>query len=196
MRCAISRPPFSSSDKGPRINDQIRAASVRLIDADGEMVGVVNTREAIQMAQDVGLDLIEVSPNADPPVCKILDLGKYKYEQQKKKAEAKKKQRVMDIKELRLRPVIGDHDLEIKLNNAKRFLKDGDKVKFVLKFRGREMSNQELGVNIMNRVQEALAEVGKVEQAAKLEGRSMIMVITPGQSIPVGGPGGPEKPQS
>jgi translation initiation factor IF-3 len=161
------------------MNQQIRATQVRLIDHDGEMVGVVNTREAITMAEEVGLDLIEVSPNADPPVCKILDYGKYKYEQQKKKNEARKKQKVMEIKELRLRPVIGDHDLEIKLNNAKRFLKEGDKVKFVLKFRGREMANQDQGRTIMNRVQEALAELSKIEQFPKMEGRSMIMVVTP-----------------
>lgn len=163
------------------MNHQIRAPQVRLIDHDGEMVGVINTREAISMAEEVGLDLIEVSPNADPPVCKILDYGKYKYEQQKKKNEARKKQKVMEIKELRLRPVIGDHDLEIKLNSAKRFLKDGDKVKFTLKFRGREMSNQEQGHAIMKKVQEALAELSKIEHPPKLEGRQMIMVVTPAQ---------------
>lgn len=136
-------------------------------------------RDAIRLAEDVGLDLIEVSPNADPPVCKILDLGKYKYELQKKAAEARKKQKVIDVKEIKIRPAIGDHDYGVKLRNARRFLEEGDKVKVTMRFRGREMSHQEIGMALLKRFQEELADLGKVETEARLEGKQMMMVIAP-----------------
>jgi translation initiation factor IF-3 len=152
---------------------------VRLIDEEGENVGVVSTRDAISRAENVGLDLVEISPNADPPVCKILDLGKFKYEAQKKKNEAKKKQKVIEIKEIKLRPNIDENDYEVKMRNAKRFLEDGDKVKVTMRFRGREMAHQEIGMNVLRRVSAEMNEIAKVEQHPKLEGRQMIMVIAP-----------------
>ena len=164
-------------DDGPRVNAQIRVDKVRLIDAEGEMIGVVTIREAISAAEEVGLDLVEISPGAEPPVCKILDYGKYKYEMQKKANEARKKQKIIDIKEIKLRPAIGDHDYEVKMKNARRFLEDGDKVKFTLRFRGREMAHQQLGMEVLNRVKEDLAELGKIELHPRLEGRQMIMVM-------------------
>ena len=164
---------------GPRVNTEIDANSIRLIDADGEMVGVVSLREGLDMAAEVGLDLVEVSPNADPPVCKILDFGKFKYEIQKKKAEARKKQKVIEVKEVKLRPNIDDNDYEVKMRSMKKFLEEGDKVKVTLRFRGREMAHQDLGMKVLERVREELDELGKVEQHAKMEGRQMVMVIAP-----------------
>jgi translation initiation factor IF-3 len=152
---------------------------VRLVDEKGEMRGVVPTREALKIAEEAGLDLVEVSPNAEPPVCKVLDYGKYKYEQQKKAAEARKKQKVIDIKEIKIRPAIEDHDYEVKLRNARRFLEEGDKVKVTMRFRGREMSHQELGMEILRRLQTDLADLGKVEFGPRLEGRQIMMIITP-----------------
>ena len=143
------------------------------------MVGVVSLREALDMALEVGLDLVEVSPNADPPVCKILDFGKYKYEVQKKKNEARKKQKVIDIKEIKLRPNIDDNDYNIKMRNMRQFLTDGDKVKVTLRFRGREMAHQDLGVKVLDRVRTGLDDLAKVEQFPKLEGRQMVMVMAP-----------------
>ena len=143
------------------------------------MLGVVPTREALIAAQQAGLDLVEVSPNADPPVCKILDYGKYKYQAQKKKNEARKKQKTIDVKEIKLRPNIDDADYEVKLRNARRFLDDGDKVKVTMRFRGRELAHQELGMNILVRVRDELEELCKVEQMPKMEGRQMIMVLSP-----------------
>ena len=143
------------------------------------MVGVVSLREALDMATEVGLDLVEVSPNADPPVCKILDFGKYKYEVQKKKNEAKKKQKVIDIKEIKLRPNIDDNDYNIKMRNMRQFLTDGDKVKVTLRFRGREMAHQDLGVKVLDRVRTGLDDLAKVEQFPKMEGRQMVMVMAP-----------------
>jgi translation initiation factor IF-3 len=143
------------------------------------MLGVMTPQDALRKAEAAGLDLVEVSPNADPPVCKILDYGKYKYEEQKKKAQARKNQKVAEIKELRMRPMISDHDLEVKMNNARRFLEHGDKVKFTIRFRGRELSNKELGDALMARVQEALADAIKIESPAKMDGRQMIMVVAP-----------------
>lgn len=162
-----------------RINEQIRVNEVRLVDHNGEMVGVVSTNEAQRMAEEVGLDLVEVSPAAEPPVCKILDYGKYKYELQKKANEARKKQKTVDVKEIKLRPGIEKHDYEVKLRNAKRFLEDGDKVKVTLRFRGREMAHQEIGMGVMNRMKEDLAELGKVEMDARIEGRQAVMVLGP-----------------
>jgi translation initiation factor IF-3 len=143
------------------------------------MVGVVPVREAMQMAADVGLDLVEVSPNADPPVCKILDFGKFKYEAQKKKNEARKKQKVIEVKEIKMRPNIDDHDYEVKMRSIHRFLEEGDKVKVTMRFRGREMVHQDLGVKLLERVRGELEEQAKVEQFPRLEGRQMVMVMAP-----------------
>ena len=143
------------------------------------MVGVLATEEAQEMADDVGLDLVEVSPNADPPVCKILDYGKFKYEEQKKAAEGRKKQKTIDVKEIKMRPGIDVHDYEVKLRSARRFLDDGDKVKVTIRFRGREMAHQDLGMKVLDRVREDLDELAKVEQVPIKEGRLMTMVIAP-----------------
>jgi translation initiation factor IF-3 len=152
---------------------------VRLIGAEGENVGVIDTPAAIEMAEDVGLDLVEVSPNADPPVCKILDYGKLKYETQKKKAEARKKQRTIEVKEIKMRPGIDSHDYDVKMRAINRFLGDGDKVKVTLRFRGREMVHQNLGMRVLERVRTDLEEIAKVEQFPKMEGRQMTMVMAP-----------------
>ena len=143
------------------------------------MIGVVGIFEALRMADEADLDLVEVSPNAEPPVCKILDAGKYKYELQKKEAEARKKQKVIDIKEVKLRPVIGQHDYEIKMRQVREFLAEGDKVKFTLRFRGREMAHQDLGYQLLQKVQQELVELAKVEQLPRLEGKQMIMMVAP-----------------
>lgn len=143
------------------------------------MLGVMNVDEAIAQAESFGLDLVEVSPNADPPVCKILDYGKFKYEAQKKKNEAKKKQKVIEVKEIKMRPNIDEHDYQTKMRSVNRFLGDGDKVKLTMRFRGREMAHQEIGLNVLKRVQEEIAEIAKVEAHPKLEGRQMIMVVAP-----------------
>jgi translation initiation factor IF-3 len=173
-----SRPERPERD-GPRVNNEIRARTVRLVGADGEMVGVVGLFEALRLADEEGLDLVEVSPNAEPPVCKILDAGKYKYELQKKENEARKKQKVIDIKEVKLRPTIGDHDYQIKLRQVREFLGEGDKVKFTLRFRGREVAHQDIGFQLMQKVQADIAEIAKVEQHPKLEGKQMIMMVSP-----------------
>ena len=149
-----------------------------MILADGQNVGIVSVKEALNKARSVGLDLIEISSGAIP-VCKVLDLGKYKYEMQKKRAEAKKKQKIVETKELKLTPMIDVHDYEVKLKSAKKFLTEGNKVKFTLKFRGRELSYQEQGINVLNRVKADLSEVGKVEQEPKLEGKAMGMLVVP-----------------
>ena len=167
------------NDDGPRVNQNIRAEKVRLVDADGEMAGVVSVPEALRMAEEAGLDLVEVSPNADPPVCKILDYGKYKYEQQKKAAEARKKQKTVDVKEVKIRPGIEKHDYEVKMRNARRFIDSGDKVKVTLRFRGREMAHQDLGIQVLERIRDDLEEIAKVEQMPKMEGRQAIMVLQP-----------------
>lgn len=168
-----------SRDKGPRVNDQITEQKVRLVGADGEQVGVVSIDDAIAMAEEAGLDLVEVSPNAEPPVCKILDYGKYKYEAQKKAAEARKKQKTIDVKEVKMRPGIDIHDYEVKLRNATKFLENGDKVKVTIRFRGREMAHQELGMKVLMRFRDDLAEHSKVEQMPKMEGRMMTMLLGP-----------------
>ncbi|MFV3131159.1 translation initiation factor IF-3 [Niveispirillum sp. KHB5.9] len=164
---------------GPRINREINVRSVRLVDAEGEMVGVVSLRDALIAAEDAGLDLVEVSPNADPPVCKILDYGKYKYEAQKKANEARKKQKIIEVKEIKLRPNIDEHDYDIKMKAMRRFLEEGDKVKVTMRFRGREMAHQDIGMAVLVKVREALEDLGKVEQMPKLEGKQMIMVLAP-----------------
>ncbi|MEI8321327.1 MAG: translation initiation factor IF-3 [Alphaproteobacteria bacterium] len=165
--------------EGPRINDQIRADKIRLVGKDGEMLGVVSVREGIDLAMDAGLDLVEISPKAEPPVCKILDYGKYKYELQKKKNEAKKKQKIVEIKEMKLRPFIGENDYQVKLRNMKRFLEDEDKVKVSLRFRGRELAHKEIGMKLFDRIIQDLSEFAKVESSPKFEGPQVIMVLSP-----------------
>jgi translation initiation factor IF-3 len=175
----LSGPPRRERDlDGPRVNDQIRADRIRLVGADGEMVGVVSVREALRAAEEAGLDLVEISPNADPPVCKILDYGKYKYEQQKKAAEARKKQKVIEVKEIQIRPRIDDHDYQVKLKAAKRFLEEGDKVKVVLKFRGREMAHTQIGLDLLKKMIEDIGTIGKVETEPKMEGRQVMMILS------------------
>ena len=164
---------------GPRINEQITAPKVRLILSDGENVGVVSTAVAIGKAADLGLDLIEIAPNGDIPVCKILDAGKYKYEMQKRKAEAKKKQKVQETKEIKFTPNIGENDYMVKMRSAKRFLEEGNKVKFTLRFRGREMSYIDTGMEVLRRAKTELADIAKVDQEPKLDGRQMAMMVSP-----------------
>ena len=164
---------------GPRVNDEIRAPQVRLIDAEGEMQGVMSARDAWLRAQAVGLDLLEISPNADPPVVKILDFGKYKYELQKKKNEAKKKQKVIEIKEIKVRPNIDENDYQVKMRAMKSFIEEGDKVKVTLRFRGREMAHQEIGVRVLERIRSEMDLLSKVEQMPRMENRQMVMVLTP-----------------
>lgn len=180
-RLFIARPSVSGPPQkdGPRVNDEIDSRTVRLVDAEGNMVGVVPRLDALRAAEDAGLDLVEVSPNADPPVCKILDFGRFKYEIQKKKNEARKRQKIIEVKEVKLRPGIDQHDYDIKMRSMNRFLDEGDKVKVTLRFRGREMVHQELGMKVLERVREELAEKAKVEQFPKMEGRQLIMVIAP-----------------
>jgi translation initiation factor IF-3 len=149
------------------------------VDAAGEMVGVVSIRDALIAAEEAGLDLVEVSPNADPPVCKILDYGKFKYEAQKRANEARKKQKIIEVKEIKMRPNIDDNDYDVKMRSARRFLEEGDKVKVTMRFRGREMAHQDLGMNVLIKVRDDLVELAKVEQMPKLEGRQMIMVLAP-----------------
>ena len=166
-------------NNGPRYNEFINSPKVRVIDENGENLGVMYTREAIEQAAEVGLDLVEVSPNADPPVAKFLDVGKYKYEAQKKANAARKTQKTQEIKEIKMRPNIDDHDYDVKMKAIHKFLAEGDKVKITLRFRGREMANQALGMKLMDRVQADTAAAAKLEQSAKFEGRQMIMVIAP-----------------
>ncbi|QCE33823.1 translation initiation factor IF-3 [Acetobacteraceae bacterium] len=164
---------------GPRLNEEIRTPQVRVVAANGDMVGILPIREAISRAYAEGMDLLEISPTATPPVCKILDYGKFKYEQQKKKNEARKKQKVIELKEVKIRPGTGEHDFQVKLRAVQSFLEAGDKVKVSLRFKGREMAHQELGVKIMERLREEIGEVGKAELMPKLENRQMIMVLAP-----------------
>lgn len=161
------------------MNKEIDVDQVRLIDQDGEQVGVVSLQDGIARAEAVGLDLVEVAPEADPPVCKILDYGKHKFEAQKRRAEARKKQKTVDVKEIKMRPNIDTHDYDVKMRNVVRFLKDGDKVKVTLRFRGREMAHQDLGAKVLERVRTDVEELAKVEQFPKMEGRQMTMVMAP-----------------
>jgi translation initiation factor IF-3 len=167
------------SRDGPRVNEDIRVPQVRLIDQDGEMLGVMSARDALMRAFEAGLDLLEISPNAVPPVCKILDYGKYKYEQQKKANEARKKQKTVEIKEVKVRPNIDDHDYDVKMRAMKSFIEEGDKVKVTLRFRGREMAHQDLGIKVLERIRQELGETIKIEQMPRLENRQMIMVLAP-----------------
>ncbi|MBB3990553.1 translation initiation factor IF-3 [Croceicoccus naphthovorans] len=179
----IARPPRRSLQppvkSGPRFNEFIQADKVRVIDDEGENLGVLYTREAIERAADAGLDLVEVSPNADPPVCKFLDVGKFRYEAQKKANLARKTQKTQELKEIKMRPNIDDHDYDVKMRNVVKFLDNGDKVKCTLRFRGREMAHQELGIELLNRVRADVDEIAKVEAFPRLEGRQMVMVLAP-----------------
>jgi translation initiation factor IF-3 len=178
----IARRPHNAPpqrETGPRINDRIRSPEIRLIGADGENVGVVTPARAMAMAEEAGLDLVEISPNAEPPVCKIMDFGKYKYETQKREAEARKKQHIIEIKEIKFRPGTDTHDYDVKMRSVVKFLTEGDKVKVTLRFRGREMAHQELGLELLKRVEEDVAELGKIESFPRLEGRQMVMMIGP-----------------
>ena len=161
------------------MNENIDNRTVRLIDATGENVGVVATNEALEQAINAGLDLVEVSPNADPPVCKVMDYGKFKYEEQKRKSEARKKQKIIDVKEIKMRPNIDQHDYDVKMRSIHRFIGEGDKVKVTMRFRGREMVHQDLGLKLLQKVRDELEEIAKVEQFPRLEGRQMTMVMAP-----------------
>ena len=163
--------------RGPKANERIRAQHVQVISSDGKNLGTLATKEAINIAKEEGLDLIEISPNANPPVCKIIDIGKYKYDLQKKANKAKKKQKIINLKEIKLRPVTETHDYNFKIKNAKKFLTKGDKVKFTVQFKGREMQHTNLGYNLMNRIINDTSTLGKVEVQPKFEGRQIIMII-------------------
>ena len=170
----------SPSREGPRVNEQIVEEKIRVIDANGEMVGVISVEEGVELAFKVGLDLVEVSPHSNPPVCKVLDYGKFKYETQKKANEARKKQKVIEVKEIKMRPGIDEHDYQVKMRNVKKFLGNGDKVKMTIRFRGREMVHQDLGLRVLDRVRTDLGEeIVKVEQFPKTEGRLMTMIVAP-----------------
>ena len=174
MRAA---PPVAKD--GPRINDEIREREVHLIDKDGANRGTVPISEALALAQEAGLDLVEISPNATPPVCKLLDFGKFKYQEQKKQAEARKKQKVVEVKEVKFRPSIDDHDYDVKMRSMTKFIGEGDKVKVTMRFRGRELAHQELGMDVLMRVKGDLDTIAKVEQFPRMEGRQMTMVVSP-----------------
>jgi len=165
--------------KGPRTNDRIRASEVQVIDSSGQNLGTLSLKEAIDIAKQEGLDLIEISPNAKPPVCKIIDIGKYRYDLQKKTNKAKKKQKIVNLKEIKLRPVTDTHDYNFKLKNAKKFLEKGDKVKFTVRFKGREMQHTNLGHKLMQKIIDDIKDIGKIEIRPKFEGRQIIMIIQP-----------------
>ena len=166
-------------DKGPKYNNRINSPEVQVIASNGENLGVLNTNEAIAMAKEEGLDLIEIAPNAKPPVCKIIDMGKYKYDAQKKANKAKKKQKRIELKEIKLRPVTEIHDYNFKIKNAQKFISKGDKVKITIRFKGRELQHSHLGNELMNKIKEDMQDIGKVEQDPKFDGKQMIMVIQP-----------------
>ena len=174
-----NRAPPAAAKDGPRTNDEIRNLTIQLIDQTGLNHGTVETAVAVKMAMEAGMDLVEISPNTNPPVCKIMDYGKYKYSAQKKAAEARKKQKVVEIKEIKLRPMIDDHDYDVKMRAMLRFFEEGDKVKITLRYRGREMAHQEIGTKLLDKVKAAVAEVAKVEQDARFEGRQVVMVLAP-----------------
>ncbi|MGB3867609.1 MAG: translation initiation factor IF-3 [Xanthobacteraceae bacterium] len=178
MRRPNRAPPVAAKD-GPRTNNDIRNAQIQLIDQDGVNRGVVETVAAIKSAAEAGMDLVEISPNTNPPVCKIMDYGKYKFQAQKKAAEARKKQKIVEIKEIKLRPMIDDHDYDVKMRAMKRFFEEGDKVKITLRYRGREMAHQDIGFKLLDKVKSEVAELAKVEQDAKFEGRQVVMVLAP-----------------
>ena len=173
------RAPEPARKDGPRINEEIRVREVHLIEKDGANKGTVPIADALAAAQAAGLDLVEISPNANPPIVKILDYGKYKYQEQKKAAEARKKQKVVEVKELKYRPMIDDHDYDVKMRAMQRFFEEGDKVKVTLRFRGREMAHQELGTRLLNRVKDDTTKMAKIESEPRMEGRQMVMILTP-----------------
>ena len=173
------RRPVAPPMNGPRFNEFITAPKVRVIDENGENIGVLLTAEAIEQASEAGLDLVEVSPNADPPVCKILDYGKFRFQEQKKKAEARKRQKVVEIKEIKLRPNIDDHDYDVKARAMTRFFEEGDKVKVTLRFRGRELAHPELGMKLLQKVRADFEDTAKVEYEPRMEGKQMIMILAP-----------------
>ncbi|MBT3600103.1 translation initiation factor IF-3 [Candidatus Pelagibacter sp.] len=168
-----------TKDRGPRSNNRISSPEVQVIGSDGNNLGILNTNEAISMAKDQGLDLIEISPNAKPPVCKIIDMGKFKYDAQKKANVAKKKQKIVALKEIKMRPVTETHDYEFKVKNAKKFIEKGDKVKFTIRFKGRELQHSHLGKELMDKIKVDMQDIGKVELHPKFDGKQMIMVIQP-----------------
>ena len=168
-----------TKDKGPKANNRINSPEVQVIASNGENLGILNTNQAIAMAKEEGLDLIEIAPKANPPVCKIIDMGKFKYDAQKKANKAKKKQKIVSLKEIKLRPVTGTHDYEFKVKNAKKFIVKGDKVKFTIRFKGRELQHSHLGNELMNKIKEDMKDIGKVELDPKFDGKQMIMVIQP-----------------
>ena len=168
-----------TKDRGPRSNNRINSPEVQVIASNGENLGILNTNEAIAMAKEEGLDLIEIAPNAKPPVCKIIDMGKYKYDAQKKANKAKKKQKKIELKEIKLRPVTETHDYQFKIKNAQKFISKGDKVKFTIRFKGRELQHSHLGNELMNKIKEDMQDIGKVELDPKFDGKQMIMVIQP-----------------
>jgi translation initiation factor IF-3 len=168
-----------TKDKGPRSNNRISSPEVQVIGSDGNNLGILNTNEAISMAKEEGLDLIEISPNANPPVCKIIDIGKFKYDAQKKANVAKKKQKIVLLKEIKMRPVTETHDYDFKVKNAKKFIGKGDKVKFTIRFKGRELQHSHLGRELMNKIKLDMQDIGKVELHPKFDGKQMIMVIQP-----------------
>ena len=171
--------PVAPEKDGPRVNEEIRVFSVQLIGAEGENLGPTPIEQALAIAQQAGLDLVEISPNAVPPVAKVMDFGRFKYQSQKKASEARKKQKVVEVKEIKMRPNIDTHDYETKMKAVRRFFEEGDKVKLTLRFRGREMAHMELGMQLLNKVREETAAIAKVEAEPKLEGRQMIMVLAP-----------------
>ena len=168
-----------TKDRGPRSNNRINSPEVQVIASNGENLGILNTNQAIAMAKEEGLDLIEIAPKANPPVCKIIDMGKFKYDAQKKANKAKKKQKIVLLKEIKLRPVTETHDYEFKVKNAKKFILKGDKVKFTIRFKGRELQHSHLGNELMNKIKEDMKDIGKVELDPKFDGKQMIMVIQP-----------------
>jgi translation initiation factor IF-3 len=165
--------------EGPRVNQEIRVRDVQLIDQDGNNRGVVPTHQAIAIAEEAGLDLVEIAPNSVPPVCKLLDFGKFKYQSQKKAAEARKKTKTVEVKEIKMRPGIDDHDYDVKMRAIHRFFEEGDKVKVTLRFRGREMAHQDLGLRLLHKVRDEVLPVAKVESEPALEGRQMVMILAP-----------------
>ena len=173
------RAPAPVLKQGPRTNRDIRVPRVQLVDGEGTNRGIISIDEAIQLAEDAGLDLVEVAPNSDPPVCKILDYGRFKFQTQKKAAEARKKQKTFEVKEIKMRPNIDTHDYDVKMRAVRKFLEEGDKVKVTLRFRGREMAHQDLGAKVLQRVREELGEEVKIEQPPRMEGRQMVMVMSP-----------------
>lgn len=184
----VRRPPSmqqgsKGKDNGPRINDMIDNTQIRLIDHTGDNKGVVDTQTAQDLAVDVGLDLVEISPGASPPVCKIMDFGKYKYEQQKKAAEARKNQKTIEIKEIKVRPNIDTHDYDVKMKSMRKFLDNGDKVKVTLRFRGREMAHQDIGRDLLNKISDDIDDIGKIESMPRMEGRQMVMMVNPVKNL-------------